>query len=512
MHVATAIDPAKLPDDTQALKALVVDLATKLESLTQQFLTLRRAHFGQSAEHLSGQAELFSQTATVPVPPEQTQTITYERKSKGRPALPADLPRVTVLHDLNESRKAEFHSLQRIGEERREMLNYTPPRLEVIEHVRFKYAGVRKVDGERTVVVADMPAQPLPKANATHNLLAYVLVSKYQDHLPLHRIERILGRHGAPIARATLCDWVLGCAELLDPIYQHLVQHVLAAPKLHIDDTILPLQDPEKSRTVQARAWAYLGAGSRLNDQQQWGAHPAAVVYDFTDTRRGEHVREFLRNYSGYIQVDAYAGYEALFDPRRRPGPIIEIACAAHARRKFFDVVAAQPKAAGPPSIAAQALVWIGRLYDIERDIRQMNPDEKRKARQLQALPILRDYKTWLESSLIGLLPKSPTAAAIHYTLSNWQALVRYCDDGILDIDNNACERAIRPIAMGRRAWLFVGSPRGGKAATTLFSLIETAKLHSVEPYAYLTDVLRRLPEHPANRIDQLLPFNWSPP
>lgn len=509
MHVLPAIDIEKLPRDVDALLGVIVDLhnqyATILDSLHAQLASLRRMHFGAKSEQLAGQGEIFAEPVSLPVPAVQTETISYERQRRGRPALPKDLPRVRIEYDLSEAEKAAFDELERIGEELSETLDYIPAKLQVIEHVRAKYAATRKIDHERTVVSAAMPLAPLPKSNASPNLLAHVLVSKYADHLPLNRIERIFARLGVELARSTLCDYVLGSTELLSVLYGALKAHVLFSPKIHADDTLMPLCEQGRGRIVQARLWAYLGAGARLDEQGDWIAHPAAVYYEFTDDRRGEHALRMLGGYSGYLQADAYAGFNALY----AGGRIIEVGCWAHARRKFFDIAEAAPK--DTRTTAHEALDWIGRLYAIEAEIRDRPPDEKQRLRQEQALPMLTDFRSWLEGTLHAVLPRSPTAGAIGYALSNWSALTRYVESGILDIDNNACERAMRPVALGRKNWLFAGSDRGGRAAAIAFSLIQTCKLHGVEPFAYLADVLRRLPSHPINRVAELLPFRWRP-
>jgi len=486
--------------------ATIQRLTAALESLRQQVIALRRAQFGASSERIEGQAELFAETVSLPLPPVQSETITYERERRGRPALPKNLPRVRVEYDLTDAEKNDFETLTRIGEDKSETLDYIPAKLQVIEHVRVKYAATRRADGGQTVVSASMPPAPLPKSNASANLLSHVLVSKYADHLPLNRIEGILERHGAPIARSTLSDWVLGSTELLSVVYEAMKIHVLAAPKIHADDTILPLCEQGRGRVVQARLWAYLGAGStRANEQSEWIEYPAAVFYEFTDDRRGEHVQKMLAAYRGYLQADAYAGFDALY----KDGRILEVACWAHARRKFFEIADAAPE--GTRTAAHDALDWIVSLYMIERAIADEPPDKKHKIRQAQSAPMLADFKTWLEGTLRTLLPRSPTAGAIGYALNQWAALNRYLESGILDIDNNACERAMRPVALGRKNFLFVGSDRGGRAAAVAYSLIETCKLHGVEPYAYLADVLRRLPAHPINRVAELLPFRWKP-
>lgn len=513
MHSLAPLDLESLPIDLEAshqiiraFAAALAETSAQLESLKAQVAALRRAQFGASSEQLPGQAELFAEAVSVALPEAQTETIHYERAKRGRPALPKDLPRVRVDYDLCETERAPFEELQRIGEERSETLDYIPARLQVIEHVRAKYVAVRKDDGARTVVTASMPPAPLPKSNASPNLLAHVLVAKYADHLPLNRIEGIFRRHGVELARQTLCDWVIGCSELLQPVYEALKAQVLAAPKIHADDTLLPLSEQGRGRMVQARLWSYLGAGSVYEAQTGvWAEHPAAAFFEFTDDRRGEHVQRMLRDYRGYLQADAYAGFNALY----QSGRIVEVGCWAHARRKFFEIAQAAPK--GTRTTAHEALDWIGRLYAIETEVRDKPPDEKRQIRQDQALRLLGEFRSWLDQALRAVLPRSPTAGAIGYALQNWAALTRYTESGILDIDNNACERQIRPVAVGRKNWLFAGSNRGGNAAAIAFSLIATCKLHRVEPFAYLADILRRLPGHRINRVAQLLPFRWQP-
>ena len=493
------LDLEQLPNEVEPLQQMVRALAAeykttleRLESLTQQVLELRRRTFGASSEQLARQPDLFAERVTLPLPPVRTETVTYERRERGRPRLPKDLPRERIEYTLCESEcvcGSCARSLKRIGEEISEQLDFVPARLKVLEHARVKYA----CKCETGVVTAPMPAQPLPKSNASPNLLAHVLVSKYQDHLPLNRQERLFARHGIELARSTLCGWVLGSAELLNVLMMPLTAHVLTAPKIHVDDTVVPLLDPARSRTTQARAWVYVGEGPD---------HPAGALFAFTENRKGEHVQTFLQDYRGYIQADAYAAFDKLYASGER----IEVACWAHARRKFFEVAQNQK----PPSLAHTAIEFIGSLYDIERALKDEPPDKKQRVRDAQAVPILHDFRGFLEGSLIGLLPKSPTAGAIQYALSNWTALTRYTERGFLDIDNNKVERAIRPLALGRNNWLFVGSARGGEAAATVLSLVETCKLHGVEPYHYLADVLKRLPSHPINRVAELLPFHWK--
>jgi transposase len=506
MHVLPALDIAKLPDDVDALKGLIAELhaqySTMLESLHQQILTLQRLQFGHKSERLAGQAELFAEPIALPVPPLERERVSYERNRPGRPRLPKDLPRQRIDYELDEAEKASFDSVRRIGEEISETLDYTPAKLVVIEHARAKYVCER--DGESTIRIAHAEPSPLPKSNASAGLLAQVVVAKYADHIPLHRQEAIFGRHGVAIPRQTLCEWALGAAELLAVLMPGLRAHVLAAPRVHCDDTVLPMQEAGRAKTRTARLWGYLGAGQRRDDERGlWVEHPPAVVFEFTQSRESTWPLLCLSEYRGYLQADAYSGFDALY----RGGQIIEVGCFAHARRKFFEVAQAHK----PPGLAHEALAFIARLYELEARIKDATPEEKRAVRQAESLPILGDFRAWLESHYRTLLPKSPLAQAFHYALANWQALIRYTENGVLMPDNNALERALRPVAVGRKNYLFAGSPRGGEAAAIAYSLIGTAKLSAVEPFAYLKDVLARLPSHPVNRLAELLPFNWTP-
>lgn len=299
-----------LPDDVEQLKDIVFTLSFHLESLHQQILNLRRLHFGATSERLAGQAELFCETVSLPVPPEATETITYERQRRGRPALPKDLPRTRIEYDLSAAEKSQFDTVEKIGEEISETLDYTPAKVVVIEHARAKY--VCKKDGESTIRTAAAEPSPLPKSNASAGLLAHIAVSTYADHIPLNRQEKILKRHGVEIPRSTLCEWKLATAELAEVLIPPLRDHVLVGPRLHCDDTPLPLLDPGRGRTKTARLWAYLGAGSRQDETGLWVDHPPAVVFEFTESREAMHPTRFLENYRGYLQADADSGFEAL--------------------------------------------------------------------------------------------------------------------------------------------------------------------------------------------------------
>ena len=495
------VDRAALPEDAEALKDLVVDLSARLDTLLQQVAAMRRAMFGPRAERLEGQAELFAETEALPVPPEARERITYERQRAGRPALPKDLPRTRIEYELGTDERAQFARVTPIGEEVCETLEYQPARLTVIEHVRLKYR-CEDAAGAATIRTATAEPSPLPKSNAGASLLAQVLVAKYADHLPLNRQERIFARHGARIARQTLCDWALASTELLGRLMVPLREHVLAAPVIFSDDTTLQLAEPGRGKTVTARLWAYLAGGQRQDNDGAWPCVAPAAFYEFTRSRAGEHPQRLLGNWRGFLQADDYSGYAALF----RGGNITHAACWMHARRRFYEIDRAQKT----PGLAREALRFIGEIYRIESAIRDKPPDKRCELRRAETAPVLADFRRWLEGHRPKLLPEGPLAKAMSYTLSNWRALTVFVDHGILEVDNGSAERAMRPVAVSRKNWLFAGAERGGEAAAVAFSLIETARLNGIEPYAYLTDVLARINGQRLDRLAELLPFNWK--
>lgn len=329
------------------------------------------------------------------------------------------------------------------------------------------------------------------------------MVSKYADGLPLARQEKIFERHGVAISRTTLCDWTLGSTEKLAVLMPALKRHVLGAPMLFADDTTLKLVEEGRRRTRTARLWAYISDGALPDADGRWRHYPRAAYFEFTTTREAVHPTRFLQEYRGYLQADDYSGYHATF----RTGRVEHCLCWAHVRRRYFDIVS-QP---GASPLAHDALAFIGAIYRIEAQLKHAPADERRAVRQEQTVPLLGQFYDWLRAHQPSLLPRSALGQAFAYTLSNWPALLRFTGDGILAPDSNLIERSIRPVAVGRKAWLFAGSGRGGDAAAVAFSLIESCKLADVEPYAYLRDVLQRLDEHRMDRLHELLPFNWKP-
>jgi transposase len=345
------------------------------------------------------------------------------------------------------------------------------------------------------IVSAPRPAPPIAKGLPGPGLLAHLIVSKFVDHLPLYRLERIYERQGYLIPRSTLCDWLAACARALAPLYACLVARVLQSRVIHTDDTPVQIQDPPPETAKEGRLWVYLGDAD----------HPYNV-FDFTPNRKRDGPQQFLANYQGYLQADAFSGYDRLYLPAPGEGTarIIEVACHAHARRKFHE-------ARGSDAARShQALAYYSQLYEIERRAKEFDDDQRRAARQDLAVPILEQFCAWLETQQRDVLPKSPMADAIGYALNQWTALVRYTEVGYLAIDNNVAEREMKRVAIGRKNWLFVGSVRGGHTAATLMSFTATCLRLKIEPWAYLQDVLTRLPTTPADELQNLLPDHWQ--
>ena len=508
---------ASLPEDINALKQLVIEqralLAAQeeqllsrdvlIEKLKIELLRLKRMRFGRSSEQLDAkiaQLELTleeleaSQTQIAAPAPIAEQS--HERTKPVRKALPSHLPRQNVVHTPACSCENCGGELERLGEDVSEVLEYVPSRFKVIRHVRPKFA----CSTCQRITQSAAPERPIARGLAGPSLLAHVLVSKYCDHLPLYRQSEIYARSGVELERSTLADWVGQCSALLAPLVSSLARYVLSGSKLHADDTPVPVLQPGRGTTKQGRLWTYV-----RDDRASASSDPPAVWFAYSPDRKGVHPRTHLKEFAGVLQADGYAGFDRLFNEADAQHPIKEAACWAHARRKFYDIHQATQS-----PLALEALNRIAELYGIEEHIRGQPPDVRQQIRVARARPKLDELHTWMIQTRASLSKKSDLAGAIQYALSRWRALTRFCEDGRIEIDNNAAERSLRAVALGRKNYLFAGSDAGGERAAIVYSLLGTAKLNGIDPEAYLRYVLERIAEHPINRVDELLPWNLS--
>lgn len=496
-----------LPDDLSALKALVIAERVQNERLTAIIKALQRHRFGPRSEKIDpDQFALMLEDVEQAIAAEEAEA---ESRAKEQPAkapspskrrvnrgaLPRHLPREEIVVDIQHRSCPCCNGPRlKIGEDVSERLDVTPARFKVIVTRRPKYA-CNACEGE--MAQAPAPERLIEGGIPTEALVALVIVSKYADHLPLYRQAQIYSRQGVDLDRSTLADWTGRAAYTLRPVHERLLEVLKSSSKLFADETTAPVLDPGRRRTKTGQLWAY------ARDDRPWnGPEPPGVAYVYEPDRKHERPAEHLAGFKGLLQVDGYGAYKAL---ARQNGEVTLAYCWAHVRRQFFDI-----QANAPAPIAAQMLARIGVLYDIERDIRGQSAQARQTARQNRAAPILETMKAWLEAKLSGVSGKSTIAEAIRYTLSRWQGLVRFREDGRIEIDSNVVERAMRPIALGRKNHLFAGSDEGGRHWAVLASLIETAKMNDVDPQAYLADILVKIVNrHPMSRIDELLPFAY---
>lgn len=468
---------------------------TRIDKLSFEIAQLRRARYAARSEQMSPeQVELFEETlqadaAAVEAEVEQLQPAqdNAPKRAAKRAPLPADLPRTDIHHEPDSTVCRCGCQMRRIGEDVAEKLDYTPGVFTVERHIRGKWVCAKC----ETLTQAPVSAHVIDKGIPTARLLAQVLVAKYHDHLPLYRQEAIFGRAGVAIARSTLAQWVGRCGAALQPVADALKAEVLTHPVLHADETPVSMLDPGAGKTARAYVWSY-----------SVGAHDPikAVVYDFAESRAGKHAEAFLGEWRGTLVCDDYSGYKSLLSRG-----LTEAGCMAHARRKFHEL-----QVANQSTIAAEALNFFARLYGVESEAQALGAEARAMLREQKARPIAGELLGWLQQKRLQVPTGSATARAIDYSLRRWPALTHYLSDGRVPIDNNWIENQIRPIAIGRKNWLFAGSLRAGRRAAAIMSLIQSAKLNGVEPLAYLTDVLARLPTHPNTRIGELLPHRWG--
>jgi len=491
---------------TENSQNLIAEKDTKIAALTHELAYYKRIRFGQKTEALTGlQRDLFREEAetdlaaieaeldSLKATPRPTVAVPRPPRS-GRQPLPDHLPRIEHRHEPASCTCAQCGgTLTKIRDDITEQLDVEPAKFFVHRHIRPQYA-CRACE---TVVAEAVPPAIIDGGLAAPGLLAWVVTSKYLDHLPLYRLEQIAGRSGVNLSRSTLADWVGQVGVALQPLTDRLIWHLLQGNTLHADETPMPQLDPGKGKTKKAYLWAY-----RSNDLQP--GH-RIIVFDYQGNRSGQHARNFLNGWQGHLMVDDYNGYKALFAGDGNSTGCLELACLAHVRRKFFDLYQANQS-----PMAKAALEKIADLYDVEIQEKNLGIEQRQLVRHNMAKPLLEDLHIWLQDTLVKTAPGGASAKALSYALKRWPALMRYADTGHLPIDNNACENTIRPIAIGRKNYLFVGTERAGKRAAAIQSLLATAKLNGLDPAAWLKETLEKLPTWPYSKIDELLPFSHS--
>ena len=507
------LDISALPEKIEDLKALVVDYHNEIERLKEENKVLRACLFGRKSEKLPSpsppnQGTLFDMPEPEESPVEKEIEIRpHKRRKPGRKPISDDLPREEVVIDIPEEEKtcACGAPLVRIGEEVSEKLDIIPAKMKVIRTIRFKYA-CKKCEGttsEETpsVKIAPAPLELIPGSMATPGLLAYILTAKFVDHIPFYRQEQQFARLGVDISRTNMSNWAIKVAKACQPLLNLCKEEVLEGNYVHIDETTVQvLKEPDRAPTTKSYMWVF-----KRGDPDR-----PILVYEYHATRSGEVAKTFLEGYQGYVQTDGFSGYDFL----DHLDGVVHVGCWAHARRKFMDVLKASGKNRKRPGSADIALDYIKRLYRIEHKAKDggLSPEERHRLRQKEAKPLLAGFYDWLKKRSSQVPPKSLIGKAISYTLSQWDRLTAYLKDGILSMDNNAAENAIRPFVVGRKNWLFAGTPEGAEASALLYSLIETAKANGLEPYTYLRYIFSKLPL--AQKIEDyeaLLPWNLTP-
>jgi transposase len=500
------MDTAALPDDPSVLKQMIAELLRALrgerrdrEEVQHRLdVLLRRLYGPRPSPTHPDQPLLFSDPTDdtpVPLPPaplpaDDPPSRRGKSTPHGRRRPPSHLRREPRRYELTEAERRCpecGHGRSEIGVETTEQYDYKPAEVFVVAHQQIKYA-CPCCEGQ--VVMATKPPQPIEKGLPGPGLLAHIAVDKYLDHLPLHRTHQRLLRLGADLPRSTMGDWMAAGAGLLLPLWQLLKKHVLQSKVLHTDDTTVPVRDESRSSHRYGRLWDYIGDAG----------HPG-ILFDYTTTHARDGPATFLKDFKGFLQADAYGAYDGIYTGSN--GTIVEVGCWAHARNKFAESESTDPER----TLAAKA--WVRKLYDVEDEAKMLSSAERLKLRQEKSVPLLESFRQWLLAQKAMVLPKSPIMVAINYLFNQWEALNRYTTDGDLHIDNNISERTLKLIGIGRSNWLFVGSDNGGRTAAVWFTFTATCKHLGIDSFAYLRDVLERLPTHPADRLEELLPHRW---
>jgi transposase len=510
------LNTTTLPDTTEGLKGLLLDLdaqyRARIEFLEERVRFLQRELFGRKSEKRpqeseARQLELFNEAEALAEKPAEAETLVvpeHTRRKPKRKPLPENLPRLEVVHDLDEEEKvcACGANLSRIGEEVSEKLDIVPAKIQVIRHIRYKYAckSCEGVESEGpTVKIAPPPPELIPKGLATAGLVAHIAVAKYADALPLYRQEKIFARHGIELTRSTMAGWMVKAADRCEPLMRLLQEELISGPLVNADETpVQVLDEPGRANTTNSYMWVFRGGTPGKE----------AVLYRYSPTRSGDVPQEILQGYRGYLQTDAFSAYDSL------DGQVRLVGCFAHVRRNFVKVIDARGKGVKKTGSAEVALDYIRKLYAIEKAGRQqgLSPPELFDFRKEKAEGVLNEFKAWIDNRVGLTPPKGLLGKALNYALNHWPKLIRYVEDGHITPDNNAAENAIRPFVVGRKNWLFAGHPNGAHASATLFSLIETAKACGLEPYRYLRYLFEKLPgAQTVEDHEALLPQRTTP-
>ncbi len=481
-----------LPDDKDTLQKMVVDYHFEIQRLREQVKLFQQKRFGRKSEKTDAQQlSLFDENIETEEAASETVTIKNHVRKKQNRALPKSLPREQKIYDLEDSEKicACGHELHKIGDDKYEQLEYIPAQIKVIEHIKFKYACKSCEEGIKT---ASMPKQPIPKSIATPGLLAQTITAKYVDHLPLYRQESILTRIGVTLPRATMSNWIFKCSDLLTPLVDLLKTNIIEESYACADETTVNVLSEKENRT-HSYMWVFMAGPSGKQ----------SVVFEYHPSRAGTIPTKFFEGFSGYLQTDAYQGYNGLC----AKAEITSVGCWAHSRRKFFEITKISKKA-GSAHIGVK---FINSLYEIERKAKEqnLNFDQIKEIREEKSNPILEEFKIWLDKTISRVPPKSALGVALKYTINNWDVLNNYCLDGRISIDNNGIERMIKPFACGRKNWLFQGNTKGANASAILYSLVQTCKINKIDPYKYFRYVLTEFPNKKENEdLRKYLPQN----